>query len=230
MTESMKKEEDRKIREYQANLVGKTEEEKVAIAYFYNILKKKGYWSKNQILPMVTDAQFDELVSKRADEITNQIVLSALGLTTAPPWVMDPFKVCTPEFEEPEYVRTGADQKARSSRITTTFIFYAATTMYVYSRTVSLTDRYHSEIAASMMYKDISSVALTTETHETLYSYVEPGGFFRKAKEVYAWIPGTTNKIVFSVPGKTIAVNIGGAKSVLTADIERLRGLIAKNK
>ena len=227
MTESMKKEEERKMREYYENLKGKTEDEKVAVAYFYNIPKKKGSYKKG---PMVTDAQYDELVAKRADEITNQTVLTALGLPTAPPWVMDPFKVCTPEFEDAEYVRTGADQKARSSRITTTFIFYAATTMYIYSRTVSLTDRYHSELAASIMYKDISSVSLTTETHETLYDYLEPGGLFKSAKQVFAWIPGTTNKIAFSVPGKTIAVNVGGAKSLLAADIERLRTLIAKSK
>ena len=226
----MQREEKRQKLEYAENLKGKTEDEKLAVSYFYNILKSKGYWSKNKIVPMVTDAQYDELVSKRAEEITSQSVLAALGLSSPPPWIMDPFKVCTPEFQDAEYVKMGADLKARSSRISTTFIFYASTVMYVYSRTVSLTDHYCREFATSIMYKDISSVSLTTETHEARHDVIEPGGCFRKAKEVSVWIPGTTNKIEFTIPGKTIEVNVGGAKTVMTSEIANLRSIIAKCK
>lgn len=226
MTEELKEEQERRQLAYEDAIKGKTDEEVLAINYFFNTQKKKGCLTKKKV-PLVTDEQFDELVSKRAAEITSQGVLAALGLNTPPGWIIDPLKVCTPEFDGAEYVRMGADDKARTSRITTTFLLYATDMLYIYSRTVSLTDRYANELSASIMYKDITSVALNSLTTEVRHDVIEPG---RKAKEIPVWIPGTTNKVIFTVSGTTYEVNVGGAKAVMTAAVANLRAKIAESK
>ncbi len=229
MTQAMKEEQARRQLEYQDAVKGKSEDEILAINYFFNKQRKKGCLRKKNI-PTVTDEQFDELVAKRAAEITSQSVLATLGLSLPPAWIIDPLKVCTPEFEDAEYIRMGTDGKARTSRITTSFLLYAKDIMYLYSRTVSLTDRHSSELSASIMYKDITSVALNTVNTEVRHDVIEAGGCLRKAKEVPVWIPGTTNSAEFTVPGKTYVVNVGGAKSVMTAAIAALREHIGKCK
>ncbi|MCI8413035.1 MAG: hypothetical protein HFE47_02920 [Clostridia bacterium] len=229
MTEEMKEEQARRQLAYEDAIKGKTDEEILAVNYFFNKQTKKGCVRKHDI-PAVTDEQFDELVSKRANEITSQGVLAAMGLTTPPVWIIDPLKVCTPEFEDAEYVRMGADDKARTSRITTTFLLYAQDIMYIYTRTVSLTDRFCDETSASILYKDITSVSLNTVTTEVRHDVLEAGGCMRKAKEIPVWIPGTTNTVSFTVPGKTYTVNVGGAKAVMTAAVANLRAKIAESK
>lgn len=210
--------EERQLREqsYDTALIGKSEDELLAVNYFYKGIKKK--------MPVVSDEQFDELVSRRASEITSQGVLAALGLSAPPAWIIDPLKVCTPEFDDAEYVRMGADDKTRTSRITTTFLLYASDVMYIYSRTLSLTDRYTRELTASLLYKDITSVALRSVITEELHTD-ETG---KKPKQV--WVPGTVNHAIFTVPGQTYEVNVGGAKTVMTAAIARLRAKIAESK
>lgn len=229
MTEEMKEEKERKQLEYEEAIKGKSDDEILAINYFFNTRKKKGCLRKKNI-PAVTDEQFDELVSKRAGEVTSQGVLATLGLSTPPVWIIEPLKVCTPEFEDAEYIKMGDDGKARTSRITTSFLLYSQDVMYIYSRTVSLTDRHSNDLSASVMYKDITSVALNTINSEVRHDMLEPGGCMRKAKEKPVWIPGTTNNAIFTVPGKTYVVNVGGAKSVMTAAIAKLREHIIKQK
>lgn len=223
MTEEMKEECERRKLEYAEAVKGKSEDEILVINYFMNTMRKKN-------IPAVTDEQFDEIVSKRAGEVTSQGVLASLGLSAPPPWVIDPLKVCTPEFEDAEYIKMGADGKARTSRITTSFLLYSPEIMYIFSRTISLTDRHSTELSASIMYKDITSVALNTESSEVRHDVLEPGGCMRKAKMRSVWIPGTTNNVVITVPGKTYEVNVGGAKSVMTSAIAKLREHIAKCK
>ena len=229
MNQELKEEQRNRQLAYADAVKGKSEDEILALNYFFNTQKKKGCVKKYKI-PLVTDAQFDELVSKRAGEITSQGVLAALGLSTPPTWIIEPLKVCTPEFEDAEYIKMGADEKARTSRSTTTFLLYAPDTMYIYARTMSLTDRYSNEISASMLYKDITSVALHSVTTETRHDVLEPGGCMRKAKELPVWVPGTTNKVIFTVSGKSYDVNVGGAKAVMTSAVAKLRAKIAESK
>lgn len=226
MNEEYKEQQELRKLAYEEAVKGKSDEEILAVNYFFNTQKKKGCLSKKKI-PMVTDEQFDELVSKRAGEITSQGVLAALGLSTPPAWIIDPLKVCTPEFDDAEYVKMGADDKARTSRITTTFLLYSTDTMYIYSRTVSLTDRYSNELSVSIMYKDIASVAMNSVTTEVRHDVIDAK---KKAKEVPVWIPGTTNNVIFTVAGKSYEVNVGGAKAVMTAAIAQLRAKIAESK
>lgn len=226
MTEEMKEEQEYCRLAYEDAIKGKSEEELTAIDYFFHKTQKKGPYKKKEI----PDEAFDEIVGRRANEITSQGVLAALGLTTPPVWVIDPLKVCTPEFEDAEYVRMGADEKVRSSRITTTFLLYAQELLYIYSRTVSLTDRYNNELTVSILYKDITSVALNTVTTEIRRDIGETGKHAKKAPERPVWIPGTTNNVVFTVPGKSYTVNVGGAKTVMTAAIANLRAKIVESK
>lgn len=214
---------------YTEAIKGKTDEEIVAINYFFNAFKKQGCLKKKTVT-LVSDAQYDELVSRRAAEITNQGVLAALGLEASQQWFIEPLKVCTPEFADAEYMKMGADEKPRTSRVTTTFLLFGQDTMYIYYRTTSLTDRYSNEWSASIMYKDITSIAFNTVTTESRHDLIEQGGCLKHAKEIPVWVPGTINNAVFTVPGKTYEVNVGSAKSVMTATIAKLREKIAACK
>ncbi len=219
----------RKQLAYDEAVKGKTDEEIVALNYFFNAAKKKGCFKKKKVL-LVSDAQYDELVAKRASELTEQAVLAALGLDGNQSWFIESLKVHTPEFEDAEYVKMGDDEMARTSRITTTVLLYGADTMYFYARTFSLTDRYNNELAASIMYKDITSIALNTVTTESRRDVIEQSGCLKKNKEIQVWVPATANKVIFTVPGKTYTVNIGNAKSIMTATIAKLRNKIAECK
>ncbi len=227
MNKEYKEEQELRKQAYVEAVKGKTDDEILALNYFFNTQKKKGCLRMGKI-PLVSDKQFDDLVSKRAGEITSQGVLAALGLTTPPNWIIEPLKVCTPEFTDAEYVRMGADDKARTSRITTTFLLYSTDMMYIYSRTMSLTDRYNNELSVSMMYKDITSVALNSSTTETIHDLRLDSG--KKGKEAPVWIPSTVNNVIFTVSGKSYEVNVGGAKTVMTAAIASLRAKIAESK
>ena len=226
---AIKAEETRKKNAYDDAVRGKSENELLAINYFYNKQNVKGCIKKKSV-PMVTDEQYDALVNKQAALVTSQEVLDVLGLETPPQWIIDPLKVCTPEFNDAEYMRMGADGNARSSRITTTFLLYSKDIMYLYSRTTSLTDRQSYELSAGIMYRDITSVALKSENYDARYDMTDKGGCFKKSRRLSVWVPGSTHNVVITVPGKTYEINVGSAKTVMSSAIAQLREQIRRCK
>lgn len=202
---------------------GRTEDQRLAVNYFLNTQTKKGCLRKKSV-PLVTEAQFDEMLSRRASEVTSSNVLTALGIVTPPTWVIDPLKVCNTELDGADYARIGADGKLRTSLISTTFLLYSRDVMFIYCRTSSLTDGFVRETAASIMYRDITSIELETVSATKAVNTRTADG------STTVSVSHTANTATISVPGKNYTVNVGSALPIMTGAVSALRAKIAEAK
>jgi hypothetical protein len=155
----------------------------------------------------VSDETYDAMVSaKRQSYNPKQKALNKIGLDESQVNEIPPVNFEGYDFEKSNYVKKGKDNRWRSSRYQTTWLFFSDAQVYMYSYAFNLDSDEKNERTEEYFYKDIVNFSTASDTVDKAGQKVESHRF----------------KLV--VPGDQFSVAMtGDAESVLQAMKQKLR-------
>ena len=163
---------------------GKTEEQKKVLRYF--LLKNDGGCMAKETKNVVSDSEFDSLVSNLLDNNnTIQEALDKIGIDESQVQEVKPINFWG--FTSDAYYRKWDNRwNYKSSSIQTSWLFFSKDQVYVFQKTITLNENSTKFRTEEYFYKDIVNFSTRTEERELIgrkyidntFSVIVPGDKF----------------------------------------------------
>lgn len=136
-----------------------------------------GVWSSKKMKSAIkpspeADAAYDALVQS-ITRFSKDDALAKLGLDESEVTEAAPVCISGYSFDGAEHVKLGADNKWRSNRFETWYMFFSSNEVHCCKKTIKTTADWKTESTDVYFYKDIVSVSTTSESKTVLNKKID---------------------------------------------------------